>query len=159
VLLDALCAFVGVDVDGRAELFGALNRPAACAVELADTVCDEGVKLSCGSAEVDIATGRELPAVLFDDEVCVCCVDGWGWLSEPALRFTTLATDMIHLRVAAKPGRNALRCAQLASFKTRMVKGEEQSHSMPEASIEGIDMKRKNFRKKWSRRTDSVGEN
>jgi hypothetical protein len=148
---------VGVDVDGRAELFGALNRPAACAVEAEDTVCDEGVKLSCGSAEVDVATSRELPVVLFDDEVWVCCVD--CWLSEPALRFTTLATDMIHLRVAAKPGRNALRRAQLASFKTRMVKGEERSHSVPEASTEGIDMKRKNFRMKRSRRTAPRREN
>jgi hypothetical protein len=108
VVLVVLCALAEVEgeIEGSADVFGALNRPAACAVEADDSVWAEGVKLSCGNAEVEAAASREVAVAPLDDEVCVCCVD--CWLSEPAFKPTMLATDMIHLHVATRAERNAL---------------------------------------------------
>jgi hypothetical protein len=125
VLFVVVCALDEVEVDGSAEVFGALNSPAACAVDADDTVWDEGVKLSCGKAEVGVATSREVPAALLDDEVCTCWVD--CWLSGPAFKLAMLERDMIHLHVAAKPERKCATGAQLASFNTRMVKGKNEA--------------------------------
>jgi len=46
VLLVVLCELTAVELDGGADVFGALNSPAACAVDADHTVWDDGVKLS-----------------------------------------------------------------------------------------------------------------
>jgi|SRR5579871_1425886 len=114
--LDALCA-LAFDVldpefadppDGNVSaVFGALNKPAACAVESADSVTGEGVNESWGNAEA-AACGD--PAFLLAD-LCVCCVDGWP--SNPSFRFTTLVTDTIHLLAAVLTVDAKLRAAKL----------------------------------------------
>ena len=90
-----------------------MNNPAACAVELAVSVCDDGVKVSCGSADVVATAAAPLAAPVAGELwVCgACCVD--GWLSEAAFKLATLVfvTDMIHLTVAAMPERSGCRCA------------------------------------------------
>ena len=90
-----------------------MNNPAACAVELAVSVCDDGVKVSCGGADVVAVAAAPLVAPVAG-ELCVCgdcCAD--GWLSGAAFRLATLVfvTDMIHLHVAAMPEGNGRRCA------------------------------------------------
>ena len=137
-----------VEVEGS-DVFAALNRPAACADEADDTVWDDGVKLSCGSAEVEVATSREAPAAPPDDGVCVCCVD--CWLSEPTFKLTMPVSAMIpppRCREARAP------CSRRATRELQRANGE-RGRAKPldtEASTDGIDPGRKNFRKKSSQR-------
>jgi hypothetical protein len=104
VLFVTPCAPTAVPLDGSAEVFGAMNNPAACAEVTTDSVCEDGVNASCGNADVEIADVEiadvdgcrgVLPMPLVD-ELCVC------WLSSPPFKLTMPATDMIHLQAMHK---------------------------------------------------------
>jgi hypothetical protein len=146
--LEALCAlavteaelFVAdgaeeeIELDGNAAVFDALKSPAACAVVPADSVWEEGVKLSCDNG--DVATSREVLPAPAEDELWFCCVEGWS--TAPPFKLATFVRDMITSTLPQS--RSAKRC-QCATRKPQHVNGErgKGSHSMPEASIDGID--------------------
>ena len=110
LVVDVCAAEEAVELDD----FVVLNNPAACAVELADSVCDDGVKLSCGRPELAAAG---VPAADPVVELCVCGVD--CWLTELAFRLTMLVTDMIHLHVGAKLERQLRRRLRITRASTR----------------------------------------
>src|SRR5579862_9799995 len=90
--LNELCALA---LAGSADVVGALNKPAARAVESPDSVAADGVNDSWGRAEAEACSDVALPA----GDPGVCCVDCCP--SSPSFRFTTLVTDTIHLHSAA----------------------------------------------------------
>jgi hypothetical protein len=101
VLFVAPGAPTEVELDGSAEVFGALNNPAACAELATDSVCVAGVKVSCGKADVEggvklgaaVEGCREVAPVLLVDEFCVC------WLANTPFKWMLFVSDMIHLHV------------------------------------------------------------
>jgi hypothetical protein len=82
VLFVTPCAPTALELDGSAEVFGPLNNPAACAELATDSVCEAGVNVSCGNADVELADTnanvsgcREVLVALLADELWAC------WLS------------------------------------------------------------------------------
>jgi hypothetical protein len=101
------CNVVDVALAGSADVVGALNKPAACAVESPDWVTADGVNESCGSTETEACCDVALLA----GDACVCCAGCCP--SNPSFRFTTLVTDTIHLHsAAATVNASACRSAQ-----------------------------------------------
>jgi hypothetical protein len=106
------CNVVDVAFAGSPDVVGALNRPAACAVESPDSLAADGVNESWGSAETEACSDVALLAA----DPCVCCADGCP--SNPSFRFTTLVTDTIHLHSAAATV-NASRQAAMLKFNRK----------------------------------------